>query len=69
MNGMLAVTREEYEDALQVLNTSGGVVKSASGNKMNEIGPHRRWAERLVMRARAYGVIERESSYLSLFGV
>lgn len=69
VNGMLAVTREEYEDALQVLNTSGGVVKSASGNKMNEIGPHRRWAERLVMRARAYGVIERESSYLSLFGV
>ena len=69
VNGMLAVTREEYEDALQVLNTSGGVVKSASGNKMNEIGPHRRWAERLVMRAQAYGVIERESSYLSLFGV
>lgn len=69
VNGMLAVTREEHEDALQVLNTSGGVVKSSSGNKMNEIGPHRRWAERLVMRARAYGVIERESSYLSLFGV
>ena len=69
VNGMLAVTREEYEDALQVLNVSGGVVKSTSGNKMNEIGPHRRWAERLAMRARAYGVIERESSYLSLFGV
>ena len=69
VNGMLAVTREEYEDALQVLNVSGGVVKSACGNKMNEIGPHRRWAERLAMRARAYGVIERESSYLSLFGV
>ena len=69
VNGMLAVTNEEYEDALQVMGTSGGVVKSSSGNKMNEIGPHRRWAERVVMRARAYGVIEKESSYLSLFGV
>ena len=44
-------------------------MKSGSANKMNEIGPHRRWAERLVMRARAYGVIEKESSYLALFGV
>lgn len=68
VNGMLAVTREEYEDALQVLNTSGGVIKSSHGNKMNEIGPHRRWAERLVARAKAYGVIENEASYLQLFG-
>lgn len=69
VNGMLAVTHEEYEDALQVLNTSGGVIKSTNGNKMNEIGPHRRWAERLVARASAYGVIEKESEYVKLFGV
>lgn len=50
------------------MNTSGGVVKSGNGNKMNEIGPHRMWAERIVMRARAYGVIENESEYLKLFG-
>lgn len=69
VNGMLAVTKEEYEDAVQILNTSGGVVKSCRGNKMNEIGPHHRWAERLVARARVYGVIESEASYLQLFGV
>ena len=69
VNGMYAVTREEHEDALQVLNTSGGVIKSKEGNKMNEIGPHRIWAERLIMRSRAYGVIENESEYLKLFGV
>lgn len=69
VNGMYAVTREEYEDALQVMNTSGGVIKSKEGNKMNEIGPHRIWAERLIMRSRAYGVIENESEYLKLFGV
>lgn len=67
VNGMLAVTREEYEDALQIMDTSGGVIKSANANKMNEIGPHRRWAEKLIMRAKAYGVIEDEASYLKLF--
>ncbi len=67
VNGMLAVTREEYEDALQVLGTSGGVIKSANANKMNEIGPHRLWAQKLVARAAAYGVIENKQSYLHLF--
>lgn len=69
VNGMLAVTKEVYEDALQVLNTSGGVIKSESGNKMNEIGPHRCWAEKIVMRAQAYGVIKDESKYVDLFNV
>ncbi len=67
VNGMQAVTREEYEDALQVLNTSGGVIKSAKGNKMNEINPHRSWAKRISNRAAAYGVIEDEASYIKLF--
>jgi hypothetical protein len=64
---MLAVTQEVYNDAAQVMNTSGGVIKSESGNKMNEIGPHRCWAEKILMRARAYGVIENEAKYMELF--
>ena len=69
VNGMLAVTKEVYEDALQIMNTDGGVIKSSSGNKMNEIGPHRCWAEKIIMRARAYGVIENEGKYRELFEV
>lgn len=69
VNGMLAVTKEVYNDALQIMNTSGGVIKSESGNKMNEIGPHRCWAEKILMRARAYGVIENEAKYIELFTV
>lgn len=69
VNGMLAVTQEVYNDAIQVMNTSGGVIKSESGNKMNEIGPHRCWAEKILMRAKAYGVIENESNYTDLFEV
>lgn len=66
VNGMQAITREEYEDASQILNTSGGVVKSRKSNKMNEINPHRSWAQQTIMRGKAYGVVENESSYLKL---
>lgn len=68
VNGMLAVTREEYEDACQILQTSGGVIKSVNANKMNETGPHKNWAEKIYMRAMVYGVIKNESDYLKLFG-
>ena len=67
INGMLAVTKDEYNDAIQILNTSGGVIKGSKG--MNEIGPHRNWADKIAMRAEAYGVIENEKEYIKLFGV
>ncbi|MCR5651491.1 MAG: HpcH/HpaI aldolase/citrate lyase family protein [Lachnospiraceae bacterium] len=67
VNGILAVTREEYEDAKQVLETGGGVIKSHNANKMNEIAPHHLWAEKLVSCAEVYGVIENKQSYLELF--
>ena len=67
VNGMQSVTKEEYEDALQILNTSGGVIKSINNNKMNEINPHMNWAKKISYKARAYGVIEGESCYTKLF--
>ena len=67
VNGMLAVTKEIYDDACQVLDTSGGVIKSSSGNKMNEIGPHKCWAEKIVTRAKVYGVIADDTQYTKLF--
>lgn len=66
VNAMFTVVEEEYNDAVQILNTSGGVVKSAKGDKMNEIGPHRRWAEKIVARAKVYGVVQNEDSVLKL---
>ena len=67
INGMLAVTKDEYNDAIQILSTSGGVIKGSKG--MNEIGPHHNWADKIFRRAQAYGVIENEKEYLELFGV
>ena len=67
INGMLAVTKDEYNDAIQILHTSGGVIKGSKG--MNEIGPHRNWAHKITKRAEAYGVIENEKEYINLFGI
>ena len=69
VNALMAVTREEYEDACQILGTSGGVVKGYGGNKMNEIRPHANWAKKIYNRARAYGVIKNESGYVKLFAI
>ena len=67
INGMLAVTKDEYDDAYQIMNTAGGVIQGTKG--MNEIGPHKAWAQRIMMRSEAYGVIEHDGSYIELFGV
>ena len=67
VNGMQSELREEYEDAIQILETDGGVVKSHSKNKMNEINPHKYWAKCIIQRAKAFGVIENEFEYLKLF--
>ncbi len=64
VNAMQAITQEAFEDATQILNTDDGVVKGL--NKMNEVRPHRHWAKRTLMRARAYGVIESEASYMKM---
>ncbi|MDQ8186286.1 HpcH/HpaI aldolase/citrate lyase family protein [Pelagicoccus sp. SDUM812002] len=66
VNAMQAITAEEYEDALQILEAEGGVVKSAKANKMNEISPHRNWAKKINSCAQAYGVIESETDYIKL---
>lgn len=66
VNALQSVTREEYEDAMQILETSGGVIKSSKSNKMNEISPHRSWAKKISYRAQAYGVVENEASFLKM---
>lgn len=66
VNAMQTVTKEEYDDAVQILDTDGGVVKSAKSNKMNEINPHKSWAKKTILRAKAYGVVDNEISFLQL---
>ena len=68
VNALHAVTREEYDDALVVLagHGSGGVVRSPSGGKMNELGPHALWAEQVTARAAIYGVLAEPDGVVAL---
>ncbi len=66
VNAMQTTTKEEYDDALQIIENSGGVIKSAMSNKMNEMNPHRNWAKRILLRASAFGVVENDISMLKL---
>lgn len=57
VNASATVDHEEYADARDVLSAGdGGAAASAYGNKMNEARPHRAWADRVLRRARIYGV-------------
>lgn len=60
VNDMLAVPEEDYSDACAILNwdphsdrlVSAGALRS----RMNEQKTHTRWAEKILLRARLYGV-------------
>lgn len=68
VNALQAVTKEEYDDALNILQKDeGGVFKGQGGNKMNEVKPHTTWAKKIYMRSIAFGVIKNENSYIGLF--
>ncbi|THF84533.1 HpcH/HpaI aldolase/citrate lyase family protein [Cohnella fermenti] len=69
VQAMYAVTHEEYMDAFHIHeNDKGdlGVMGSLYANKMNEIKPHRSWANRILMRARIYGVLHDYQNYTCL---
>ncbi|NIZ92684.1 HpcH/HpaI aldolase/citrate lyase family protein [Kineococcus rubinsiae] len=57
VHAMSVVTHEDWTDASDVVGqVSGGAMRSSYRNKMNEAGPHRAWAERVLARADAFGV-------------
>ncbi|MDT0306044.1 HpcH/HpaI aldolase/citrate lyase family protein [Streptomyces sp. DSM 44917] len=59
VHALSVVTHEEFSDAADILATGpsgGGVLRSAYTNKMNEVKPHRAWAERTMLRAEVFGV-------------
>jgi C-C_Bond_Lyase of the TIM-Barrel fold len=62
------VTREDYADATDILRagTGGGATSSSYRNKMNESRPHNAWAQRIILRARAFGVVHDHVSFVDL---
>lgn len=67
VNSMLVVSREEYSDALDISGgQAAGAVASSYRNKMNEIKPHAAWAQRTLIRARAFGVANDDINFVDL---
>ncbi len=68
VHALAAVTHEEYHDARDIVDSStvGGVRRSEYGNKMNELKPHRAWAEQTLLRARVFGVTNKGVSFVDL---
>lgn len=69
VHALSVVSHEEFSDAQDILRPErdgGGVLRSAYTNKMNEVKPHRAWAERTLLRAEVFGVAREDVSFVEL---
>ncbi|MEU2598995.1 HpcH/HpaI aldolase/citrate lyase family protein [Streptomyces hirsutus] len=69
VHALSVVSHEEYSDAQDILRPErggGGVMRSAYTNKMNEVKPHRAWAERTLLRAEVFGVANQDIGFVEL---
>jgi citrate lyase beta subunit len=69
VHALNVVSHEEWSDAVDILHedrSGGGVLRSAYTNKMNEVKPHRAWAERTLRRAEVFGVAREETGFVEL---
>ncbi|MGW8791169.1 HpcH/HpaI aldolase/citrate lyase family protein [Streptomyces althioticus] len=69
VHALSVVSHEEFSDAQDILRPErdgGGVLRSAYTNKMNEVKPHRAWAERTLLRAEAFGVANEDIGFVEL---
>ncbi|WP_328721972.1 HpcH/HpaI aldolase/citrate lyase family protein [Streptomyces sp. NBC_00247] len=69
VHALSVVSHEEFSDAQDILRPerdAGGVLRSAYTNKMNEVKPHRAWAERTLLRAEVFGVAREDIGFVDL---
>ncbi|MFF5256733.1 HpcH/HpaI aldolase/citrate lyase family protein [Streptomyces leeuwenhoekii] len=69
VHALSVVSHEEFSDAQDILKPErcgGGVLRSAYTNKMNEVKPHRAWAERTLLRAEVFGVANEDIGFVEL---
>ncbi|MCX4449319.1 HpcH/HpaI aldolase/citrate lyase family protein [Streptomyces sp. NPDC087866] len=69
VHALSVVSHEEFSDAQDILRperNGGGVLRSAYTNKMNEVKPHRAWAERILLRAEVFGVAREDVGFVDL---
>ncbi|MFI6729986.1 HpcH/HpaI aldolase/citrate lyase family protein [Streptomyces sp. R-74717] len=69
VHALSVVSHEEFSDAQDILRPErggGGVMRSVYTNKMNEVKPHRAWAERTLQRAEVFGVAREDVGFVEL---
>ncbi|MFJ3664829.1 HpcH/HpaI aldolase/citrate lyase family protein [Streptomyces sp. NPDC090106] len=69
VHALSVVSHEEFSDAVDILRPErggGGVLRSQYTNKMNEVKPHRAWAERTMLRAEVFGVANEDIGFVEL---
>ncbi|QMU75644.1 HpcH/HpaI aldolase/citrate lyase family protein [Streptacidiphilus sp. PB12-B1b] len=69
VHALAVATHEEWSDAADILHqdrSGGGVLRSAYTNKMNEVKPHRAWAQRVMLRASVFGVAREDVTFAEL---
>ncbi|WP_371529398.1 HpcH/HpaI aldolase/citrate lyase family protein [Streptomyces sp. NBC_01283] len=69
VHALSVVSHEEFSDAEDILRPErdgGGVMRSTYTNKMNEVKPHRAWAERTLQRAEVFGVAREDIGFVEL---
>ncbi|MEU9948107.1 HpcH/HpaI aldolase/citrate lyase family protein [Streptomyces sp. NPDC047939] len=69
VHALSVVSHEEFSDAQDILRPErdgGGVLRSSYTNKMNEVRPHRAWAERTLRRAQVFGVAKADVGFVEL---
>jgi citrate lyase beta subunit len=69
VHALSVATHEEWSDAMDILHqdrSGGGVLRSAYTNKMNEVKPHRAWAQRVMLRASVFGVAREDVTFAEL---
>ncbi|QMV41450.1 HpcH/HpaI aldolase/citrate lyase family protein [Cohnella cholangitidis] len=69
VQSLYVVTHEEYIDAMSIISNSQGdlgVMKSRYENKMNEIKPHLNWSNRIMIRAKIFGVLHDKHNFTCL---
>ncbi|MFG3131830.1 HpcH/HpaI aldolase/citrate lyase family protein [Streptomyces tendae] len=69
VHALSVVSHEEFSDAQDILRPErcgGGVMRSAYTNKMNEVKPHRAWAERTLLRGEVFGVANEDIGFVEL---
>lgn len=70
VHALYVVTAEEFSDACATLDsTDGGVSSSAYANKMIEGKPHARWAVGILRRAKVFGVLREDRTFVDLLDI